>query len=222
MHTFSEIFDMAVERKGGKEAVNEFLTQPKSIKELEAIGNDRWLACMTKCIFQAGFNWKVVESMWPGFEAAFHEFDTGRCAMLHDEDFDQFVSNKKIVRHGTKIRAVQANAVFINQLATEHGSAATAIARWPSDDYTGLLLMLKKRGSRLGGNTGQYFLRFMGVDGFILSKDVTARLIAEGIIDKQATSQKELKAVQDAFNQWKQQSNRSLTEISRVLALSIG
>jgi len=222
MHTFNEIFDMAVARKGSKEAVTEFMQRPKSIKELEAIGNDRWLACMTKCIFQAGFNWKVVESMWPGFEAAFHEFDTGRCAMLHDEDFDELISNKKIVRHGTKIRSVQANAVFINQLTAEHGSAAAAIAKWPSDDFTGLLLMLKKRGSRLGGNTGQYFLRFMGVDGFILSRDVTARLIAEGIIDKQATSQKDLKAVQDAFNQWKQQSNRSLTEISRVLALSIG
>jgi hypothetical protein len=51
---------------------------------------------------------------------------------------------------------------------------------------------------------------------------VTARLIAEGVIDKAATSQKAMTSVQDAFNTWLRQSGRSLTEISRVLAMSIG
>ena len=221
MRSFDEIFDIAVDRKGGVAALNELLAQPKSTAELENIGDDRWLSCMTKCIFQAGFNWKVVESMWPGFEAAFHGFDIGRCVMLNDEDFDELVSNKKIVRHGTKIRAVQENAMFVSQLIREHGSVAKALSGWPSDDYTGLLSMLKKRGSRLGGNTGQYFLRFMGVDGFILSRDVVGRLVAEGLIDKAPTSQKAMAIVQETFNIWRQQSGRSLTEISRVVAMSI-
>ena len=55
---------------------------------------------------------------------------------------------------------------------------------------------------------------------FILSRDVTARLIAEGVIDKPATSKTALKSVQAAFNTWMEQSGRSLTEISRVLAMS--
>jgi 3-methyladenine DNA glycosylase Tag len=222
MRTFDEIFEIAAKRKGGADALNALLTRPKIPAELESVSDDRWLACMTKCIFQAGFNWKVVESMWPGFEAAFHGFDIGRCAMLNDDDFSDLVSNKAIVRHGTKIRSVQENAVFVGDLAKEHGSAAKAIAGWAGDDYTGLLLMLKKRGSRLGGNTGQYFLRFMGVDGFILSRDVTARLIAEGIVEKSPTSQKAMTVVQNAFNGWAKQSGRSLTEISRVLAFSAG
>ena len=222
MRSFDEIRDIAITRKGGEDAINENLTPPKTVAELEAIANDRWLACMTKCIFQAGFNWKVVESMWPGFEAAFDKFDTGRCAMLNDDDFDQLVSDKRIVRYGAKIRAVQENAVFLNTLIKEHGSAGAFFAGWPSNDYANLLLTLKKRGTRLGGNTGQYFLRFMGVDSFILSRDVTARLIAEGIVDKTPTSQKDMQAVQNAFNIWQQQSSRPLTEISRVLAMSIG
>lgn len=222
MRTFDEIFMIAADRKGGAQALNDLLGQPKSIVELEAIDDDRWLSCLTKCIFQAGFNWKVVEHMWPGFETAFHGFDVGRCVMLHDEDFDQLVSDKRIVRYGAKIRAVQANAQFISELARDHGSAAKALARWPSSDYAGLLAMLKKRGSRLGGNTGSYFLRFMGVDGFILSRDVTARLVAEGVIDKTPTSQKAMAAVQEAFNIWSEQSNRSLMEVSRVLAMSVG
>ncbi len=93
MRTFVEIFDIAADRKGGADALNELLGQPKSVRELESITDDRWLACMTKCIFQAGFNWKVVEHMWPGFEAVFDGFDIGRCVMLNDDDFDQLVSD---------------------------------------------------------------------------------------------------------------------------------
>ena len=54
-----------------------------------------------------------------------------------------------------------------------------------------------------------------------LSEPVTARLTAEGVIEKAATSRKAKVAVQDAFNAWSSESGRSLTEISRVLALSI-
>ncbi|WP_365715719.1 hypothetical protein [Shimia sp.] len=80
---------------------------------------------------------------------------------------------------------------------------------------------MKKGGSRIGGATGQYALRFLGKDSFILSRDVVARLIAEGIIDKQPTSKGAMKKVQEAFNIWMDQSGRSLTEISRVLAMSL-
>ena len=106
-------------------------------------------------------------------------------------------------------------------MVNEHGSAGKAFGNWPSDNYIGLLELMKKRGSRLGGNTGQYFLRMMGKDSFILSRDVTARLIAEGIVDKTPTSKKALTQVQQAFNIWMDQSGRGLTEISRVLAMSV-
>jgi len=222
MRSFEQIFTMAAKRKGGPEALEDLLSKPKSAAALRRIGDDRWLAGMTKSVFQAGFNWKVVENMWAGFETAFEGFDIGRCAIMNDDDFARLVSDTRIVRHGTKIRSVQENAAFLVDLAKEQGSAANVLAHWPSDDYVGLLAMLKKRGSRLGGNTGQYFLRFMGKNSFILSRDVTARLIAEGVVDKAPTSQKAMAAVQEAFNTWSKQSGRSLTEISRVLAMSAG
>ena len=93
MRTYDEIFEIAAKRKGGADALNALLTRPKIPAELESVSDDRWLACMTKCIFQAGFNLKVVENMWPGFETAFHGFDIGRCAMLNDDDFSDLVSN---------------------------------------------------------------------------------------------------------------------------------
>jgi hypothetical protein len=36
-------------------------------------------------------------------------------------------------------------------------------------------------GSRLGGNTGQMFLRFVGWDGFVTSRDMVARLRDAGL-----------------------------------------
>ncbi|RKE86001.1 DNA-3-methyladenine glycosylase I [Rhizobium sp. AG855] len=220
MRNFDEIYQLAVARKG-EAGVLESLLHPKSQAEIAEMPDDRFLALMTKCIFQSGFNWKVVEAMWPGFEAAFKGFDIGRCAMLHDEDFGRLVSDVRIVRHGPKIRAVQENAVFLSDIAREHGSAGAFFAGWPTENYVGLLDLLQKRGSRLGGNTGQYFLRFSGIDSFILSQSVVNRLMAEGIVTKAPTSAKDKAAVQAAFNTWREQSGRSLTEISRILAVSI-
>ena len=220
MRSFEEIYTIAVERKG-VDALEAGLEKPKTTAELAAIPEDRWLSQMTRSIFQAGFNWKVVDNMWSGFEEAFKGFDPNPCAFMPDDWFDELVSDRRIVRHGPKIRAVQANAQFICDLRDE-GGLAKIIADWPSSDYAGLLEMLKKRGTRLGGMTGTYFLRFMGRDSYILSRDVTARLIAEGVIEKAPTSKSAMKTVQQAFNVWADQSNRSMTEISRVLAQSIG
>lgn len=220
MRNFDEIFSIAAERKGGDAALDAILEPPLSPEKLAAIPEDRWLAQFTKSIFQAGFNWKVIENKWGGFEEAFHGFDVGRCAFMDDEMFDGLLTNKAIVRNGTKIQTVRDNAAFLMDLRQD-GGAGKVLGGWPITDYIGLLNLLKTSGSRLGGSSGQYALRFMGCDSFILSRDVTARLIAEGVIDKPATSKRAMKQVQDAFNEWHQQSGRSLTEISRVLAMSV-
>ncbi len=220
MRSFDEIFDIAAGRHGGVDALNANLSKPKTPAELAAMPEDRWLATLTKCIFQAGFNWKVIEAKWDGFEEAFDGFDVGRCAFMDDEKFDALLQDTRIVRNGTKIATVRDNAAFLLELRDE-GGAGQVLGGWPSTDYIGLLAMLAKRGSRLGGASAQYAMRFAGRDSFILSQDVTARLIAEGVIDKAPTSKKALAAVQEAFNAWMDQSGRSLTEISRVLAMSI-
>ncbi|SFT48327.1 DNA-3-methyladenine glycosylase I [Sedimentitalea nanhaiensis] len=220
MRDFDRIFDMAAARHGGKTALNAQLTPPETRENLAQVPEDRWLSTLTKCVFQAGFNWKVIEAKWDGFEAAFDGFDVGKCAMMDDEKFDALLRNPAIVRNGTKIATVRDNAAFLLDLRQD-GGAGKVFGSWPSTDYIGLLDLLKTQGSRLGGSTAQYAMRFVGRDGFILSRDVTARLIAEGVIDKPATSKTALRAVQNAFNTWMDQSGRPLTEISRVLAMSL-
>ena len=86
MQDFDAIYSIAADRKGGAKAFEETLPAPKKPKELAAIPDDRWLSTMSKCIFQAGFNWKVVENKWPDFEDVFHGFDIGRNGFLTDEE----------------------------------------------------------------------------------------------------------------------------------------
>ena len=219
---FEEIEALAIEHHGNREAVEAKLGRPKTAAELAAIPDDRWLAGMTKAVFSAGFVWKVIEAKWEGFEAAFDGFDPGRVALYSDDDIARLVSDERIVRNGQKITATVQNAQFVQDIAAEHGGFGAFLAGWPASDQVGLLQLFAKRGSRLGGNTGQYFLRFSGWDAFIASGDVVKALIREGVIDKAPTGKAAMQNVQDAFNHWTTETGRSQMEISRILALSIG
>ena len=218
MRHIDDILAISIERKGSADAILGDLEPVKSTSELAAIPDDRWLAQMTRGIFQAGFSWKTVDAMWPGFEEAFHGFDPNWCAHIADERFDSLVTNTKIVRHGPKILSVAENAQFV---LGRKGFGAW-IASFGNEGYSDLLLALKSEGSRLGGTTGQYCLRFMGVDSWILSRDVSARLVAEGVVDKVTASKKCYAAIQAAFDTWQGQSDYSLKQISRILATSTG
>ncbi len=223
MEKFQKIRAMAAKRKGGEAALCELLPPVISKSELSKKGDDRFLSTMTRCVFQAGFHWSVIAKKWPGFEEAFFGFDLRKLALLSIEDWDAYFKDKRIVRNGTKINALIKNTQFVIDTAKEHGSFAKFIANWPESDLVGLWAYLKKRGSRLGGNTSQYFLRFIGKDSFILSRDVTAALRNAGLdIRDNPTTKRELQLAQDAFNKWHKETGLSYANISRILAYSIG
>jgi hypothetical protein len=107
--------------------------------------------------------------------------------------------------------------------AQEHGSFGKVFAAWPASDQIGLMQWLGKEGSRLGGRTASYFIRFIGKDGFITSRDVIARLQASGVdVTDACTSKRDLKQVQDAFNQWHDATGYSYARLSRIAGMSIG
>lgn len=237
MSSFQQIEQRAIARKGA-EFVAKLQGSPEggtpdargdtngtppalSAEQLAAIPDDRWLSMATNCIFCSGFNWKVVQHKWAGFEEAFEGFDLGRWIFSNDDDLGRLVSDTRIIRNGMKIKTVPENARFFGEIAKEHGSFGTWIGNWPVTDQIGLMDQLNRRGSRLGAMTGQYFLRFMGKDSFILSRDVTAALVHAGVVDKQPGSKKALAATQAAFNDWMSESGLGLTAISRTLAHSI-
>ena len=221
MQKFRTIRAFAEDRKGGADALEALLAETPEPQDFSGIGDDRILAEFTKRIFQAGFNWSVIEKKWDGFEAAFHGFDIGRNAFMSDDDFDAHLRNTDIVRNATKILTVRDNAIFLSDLGKEHGSAAKLISDWPSSDLVGLWALLKKRGSRLGGASAQYALRFLGKDCFILSQDVVTTLQRAGVIDGSATSKRAQNAIQEAFNTWQEETGESYTRLSRICAMSV-
>lgn len=218
MRRFSEILDIAAARKGGVDRVMAGVPPVKSADELAAIPGDRWLATMARGIFQAGISWKVVDAKWPGIEDAFGGFDVGRLSVMDDARFDALLADPRVIRSAPKIAAVRENAAFIRRT----GDFGRRVGEWPAADFAGLCGWLAREGSRLGGSTGPYVLRFMGKEGWILSRDVVARLVAEGVVDGPPSSRKAMAAVQAAFSAWQAESGLTLTAISRVLAQSIG
>lgn len=222
MRKFKDILAIATERHGPA-AMHGYhgAANPRTMAQLAQIPDDRYLSMATRCIFHAGFSWKVIDEKWDGFEEAFEDFDIGRWVMATDDDVSRLASDDRIVRNGQKIASVPVNARFFAAMAKEHGGVGLWIGQWPVEDYVGLLAALSDGGSRLGGTTGQYFLRFMGKDSFVLSKDVLAALIREKVIDKPSNSKKAMSAIQAAFNQWMEESGQSMTAVSQALARSI-
>lgn len=224
MKAFDEIWAIAAARKGGDAGLEAHLAEhrSKSAAEIAATPDDRILAQMARQAFQAGFSWKVIEAKWPGFEAAFDGFALNPCAFPSEEKFDALLKDTRIIRNARKILTVQANARFLLDLAQEKGSAARFFADWPDADYVGLLDVLKTRTSGLGGESAMRLVRSLGKPSFITSRDVTAALIRDGVLDKAPSGKKDLQKVQDAFSAWSKASGRDLTAISRVLAMSVG
>lgn len=218
---FTDIVARAAARKGGMAALEALLSRPRPAAEIAAQPDDRWLAEMTRAVFQAGFDWSLIDRKWPGFEAAFEGFDVSRWVFMSDEDEDRMVRDARIIGNRAKIRAVCSNAQLLSRLARAHGSAGAFFAASLPADYFDLVLLLKEEGGWLGGKTGQLVLRRMGVDALIFSDAVLAALAQAGVADKLPASRKALAPVRAAIEAWRAQSGRSLTEISQILAYSV-
>lgn len=218
--SFKDIYELALLLKGnaGLDATLPAVLKPASLKK---VADADYLAEMTKCVFRSGFVWRVVDAKWPNFETAFASFNPRAVASFSDERLEQLSEDASIIRHRTKILATRDNAAFVWRIADEYGSFGQFLADWPVDDLVGLHLYLKKHGSRLGGHTGQYFLRFVGKDTFLFSKDVVTALVRAGVVDKEPTSQKALREVQQVMNEWRAETGLPYAHLSRILAASI-
>jgi 3-methyladenine DNA glycosylase Tag len=223
MTSFKTIRSRAETRKGGPAALKKLLPKAPDAKALAKLADDRVLSEMTKRVFSAGFAWNVIETKWPGFEAAFLGFEPGKLTFQPDDFWHELVNDKRIVRNGAKIMSVRDNAAFVQAIAGEHSSFGKFLEHWPSSNEVGLLDLLAKRGSRLGGNTGQLLLRFLGWDGFVTSKDVVACLRDAGLdIADEVKSKGDLAKVQAQFNAWAKETGLPYAHLSRICALSVG
>jgi 3-methyladenine DNA glycosylase Tag len=220
---FKKIQERAWAQHGGEKLVGKLMPAVRGPRVLAKSGDDRWLAEMTRCIFQAGFVWRVVNQKWEDFEDVFFGFPPDKIIMLSPDQLDRFAQNPRIIRNRQKVLTVQHNARFILDVAKEAGSFGKFISAWPGEDLVGLFQLLKKRGARLGGMTGQRVLRNMGKDTFIVTGDVTRCLQREGLdISGSPSSKREYALIQQTFNDWHAESGLPYSHLSRIAALSMG
>jgi 3-methyladenine DNA glycosylase Tag len=221
--SFETIRARAEKRKGGAEALARLMPPAPDPKALRKLRDDRVLAEMAKRVFSAGFAWSVIESKWPSFEDAFLGFEPSRLAFEPDEFWHKLTMDARIVRNGAKIASVRENVRFVLAVAKEHGSFGKFLADWPPSDEVGLLEVLAKRGSRLGGASGQMLLRFLGYDAFVATKDVAACLRDAGLdIAEAPTSKRDLTKIQEQFNAWAKETGLPYRHLSLICAMSNG
>jgi len=222
MEKFVDIYHRAAARKGGEDALASLLPSPLTAKQIASISDDKWLEEFTRKVFQSGFYWAVIEKKWPGFREVFWQFDVEKMLLIPPEMLEQKASDERIVRNYNKVKTIPVNAQMVYDISKQHGSFGQFIANWPSEDMIGLWAILKKQGSRLGGNTGPFALRAMGVDTFLLSRDVESYLRRNEIIDGGLQTKRSLSAIQAFFNQMQQQSGKTLQDISKIISFSCG
>src|SRR5713226_5395574 len=90
------------------------ITKPKN--------DDDYFERMTKTLFSAGLNWKVVDKKWPSFRKVFSGFSPPKVAKFKDSNVKALVKNPDIVRNEKKIKATVYNAGEFLKLQKEFGS----------------------------------------------------------------------------------------------------
>jgi len=223
MLAFDKIRERAANRKGGEDVLESLLGPPATNADVAKVADNRILSTMAERVFSAGFVWSVIEAKWPGFEEAFLGFEPKRLLFQPEDFWHGLTADTRIVRNGQKIMSVKANAAFVDRVSGEHGGFGRFLAEWPADDQIGLVAYLGKHGNRLGGATGQYFLRWIGWDAFMLSNDFVAALRDAGLeIAENPGSKKDLAKIQWQLNEWRRETGLPYRHLSRILAMSIG
>ncbi|TNE37270.1 MAG: DNA-3-methyladenine glycosylase I [Alphaproteobacteria bacterium] len=219
MVSFKEIRESAAKKTGGDAALMARMPDLKNEAELRKISASEYFSNMSFRIFSAGINQKMVRGKWPAFETAFHGFNPSRVAFMSEDEIEGLMQNTDIIRHLGKIRATHHNALAMVEIEKEHGAFGDYIANWPVAKITGLWDDLKARFKQLGGNSGPYFLRLMGKDGFILTNDVVEALNKLDVASGKLTSKKDRATVEAAFNAWHEETGLPHAHLSRILAI---
>lgn len=220
MKSFNDIYEIACLHKGGAKNVESALPKALSDRSLKNKDDSFYLSNMTRRIFRAGLKHAMVDGKWPEFEKAFNDFDPFFCAMLSDDDIDAAMKNKSIIRHRGKLLSIRKNAQFVIDKSRAYKSFGGYLASWPPEKTVELWWDLKKKAAQMGGHSGSAFLRMVGKDTFLFTRDTVAVLKNEGVIDKEPSAKRDMLAAEAAFLQWQDECKRPLCEISRIVSFT--
>src|SRR3990172_552244 len=84
--------------------------------------DDAYFENMSRVIFQAGLNWKVIDKKWPTTKKAFAEFNAEKVARFANVDVARLLKDEGIVRNRGKIQAIIQNAVLFGEIKKQCGT----------------------------------------------------------------------------------------------------
>ena len=120
-----------------------------------------YLEVMTKAVFQSGMSWKVVNTKWPGFQAAFHGFDVARVATMDESVIDTLAADPAIIRNRRKIVATVYNAQRLIELEEEYGGDIRNYLR-SHGDFEAIIKDVRKQFKYMGDIGTYYWLYVLG------------------------------------------------------------
>jgi 3-methyladenine DNA glycosylase len=120
--------------------------------------DDGYFEMMSRAVFAAGLNWRVIDNKWLGINSAFDNFSVEKVAKYDPHDIEKLIQDKRVVRNYKKLNAIVDNARAILNLQKEFGSFPKYLASFKEDDEKNLVKDLGKRFSFLGPSTAVIFL----------------------------------------------------------------
>jgi DNA-3-methyladenine glycosylase I len=130
-----------------------------------------YLEAMSRAVFSAGMNWKVIDAKWDGTRAAFDDFDPEKIAAYTPDDVERLMADTRIVRNRKKVEATIANAGELIVVEREFGSVEEYLASFGDNDE--LVKALHKRFKFLGESVARMFL--YGVAWDVAAQEAWAR-----------------------------------------------
>jgi len=115
-----------------------------------------YLEAMSRAVFSAGMNGKVIDAKWDGTVAAFDGFDPETVAAYTPADIERLLADTRIVRNRKKVEATIANAGELIVVEREFGGVEEYFAS--AGDSAALVKDLHKRFKFLGESVARMFL----------------------------------------------------------------
>lgn len=114
-----------------------------------------FLEHLSRSVFEAGINWRVVEAKWDGLREAFHGFDPAQVAAMPPAEIAAVENDSRVIRNKAKIRATAENAREILAILAEYGSIQGYLASFPD---AGAAAADMRRRFKFLGDTGVWRL----------------------------------------------------------------
>jgi DNA-3-methyladenine glycosylase I len=124
--------------------------------------DDGYFEQMSRAVFLAGLNWRVIEKKWPDIKRLFANFSIDAVAQFNDADIDRLLKDDGMIRSAKKITAVITNAQTMQKVEQEFGSFGKYLQAEKAKSEEVLLKDLHKRFAFLGESTAVIFLFSVG------------------------------------------------------------